>query len=161
MSDKLTPDSVTESIQKLDGKVAVNRLEPIIPDDIDRLQNRIKELEAENAKLIADSEVIKALKETMFSSWSEMSEGLKGMATAEAHERIKELEAQLYIAKDSALRAYDGLADKADKYDVTKKKLDIAFEALKDIRWSWENDAGRACDEIARQALEEIEKLDK
>jgi len=32
-------------------------------------------------------------------------------------------------------------------------------EALEDIRWSWENDAGRQCDNIAADALKEYEYL--
>lgn len=30
---------------------------------------------------------------------------------------------------------------------------------LKEIRWSWENDAGRNCDNLAHEALESIEKF--
>lgn len=33
-------------------------------------------------------------------------------------------------------------------------------EALEKIRWSWENDAGRACDEIARLALKDTNGKD-
>jgi len=30
---------------------------------------------------------------------------------------------------------------------------------LKEIRWSWENDAGRNCDNLAHEALQSIEKF--
>lgn len=57
---------------------------------------------------------------------------------------------------------------------LAKANSSIAFEAgaaalvplvlelenkLKEIRWSWENDAGRNCDNLAHEALQSIEKF--
>ena len=37
--------------------------------------------------------------------------------------------------------------------------LKVAREKFEEIRWSWANDAGRQCDNIAYEALAEIEQL--
>lgn len=46
---------------------------------------------------------------------------------------IKELEAKLWVAKDSQLRTYDGLAERADQADELKKKLELAIAHLVDM----------------------------
>lgn len=38
-------------------------------------------------------------------------------------------------------------------------QLEIAKTKLREIRWSWENDAGRQCDNLAYEGLSEIESL--
>jgi hypothetical protein len=38
-------------------------------------------------------------------------------------------------------------------------KLAVAVEALEGIRWSWENDAGRQCDNLAHEALAKIKTI--
>lgn len=79
----------------------------------------------------------------------------------EAQKEIAELEAKLWVAKDSALRTYDGLADKADKYDEANEMLEKMAAALllyKDI-CTWKDESG---DEfIAAKALKEYEDWKK
>lgn len=78
-----------------------------------------------------------------------------------AEKKIKELEAKLWVAKDNSLRTYDGLADKADKYDEANEMLEKMAAALllyKDI-CTWKDESG---DEfIAAKALKEYEDWKK
>jgi hypothetical protein len=46
----------------------------------------------------------------------------------ELEERIKQLEAELWVARDSALRTYDGLAQKADMADELAEALKICHK---------------------------------
>lgn len=48
-------------------------------------------------------------------------------------EENSKLRAQLWVANDSSLRTYDGMADKADRYD---KLLEAVNSAISSIRWS-------------------------
>ncbi len=52
---------------------------------------------------------------------------------ADQEKRIDELKAENWVLRDTNLRTYDGLTDKADKYDETVAKLTIAREALEKI----------------------------
>lgn len=49
--------------------------------------------------------------------------------------------------------AYDQLAAQLTE---ANRRLAIAREGLEAIRWSWENDAGRQCDNIAFETLEKL-----
>lgn len=52
-----------------------------------------------------------------------------------AESRIRELEAQLWVAKDAQLRTYDGLAqkaDRADRYEAALRAIVDAFLYLDD-----------------------------
>lgn len=49
----------------------------------------------------------------------------------ELEKENKILSAKLWVAKDSALRTYDGLTDKASKYEALEAKLKVAINALK------------------------------
>lgn len=55
-------------------------------------------------------------------------------ALQEAQKEIAELKAKLWVAKDNALRTYDGLAEKADKYDEAKEMLEKMASALEKIQ---------------------------
>lgn len=43
---------------------------------------------------------------------------------------IMKLKSEIWVHKDSALRTYDGLAIKADKYDIMLRVLEPKIEAL-------------------------------
>lgn len=45
------------------------------------------------------------------------------------------------------------------KHERVLQMLEIAKTKLREIRWSWENDAGRQCDNLAYEGLSEIESL--
>lgn len=80
-----------------------------------------------------------------------------------AEKKIKELEAKLWVAKDSALRTYDGLADKADKYDEANEMLEKMATALSvlEICDGVEKLAGRQTNDVAKEALKQYEEWKK
>lgn len=71
--------------------------------------------------------------------WSDVNLGdekrhvVEIQALRDAEARIKELEAKLWVAKDNSLRTYDGMAEKADKYDEAKEMMEKMAVALKKI----------------------------
>jgi hypothetical protein len=72
--------------------------------------------------------------------------------------KCAELEARLWVAKDSQLRTYDGLTDKADKYDALEsrcQKLEAALQFYADERHVKHSNYGPAIEDgtLARQAL--------
>jgi hypothetical protein len=54
----------------------------------------------------------------------------------ELEAKLKKTEAKLWIAKDSQLRTYDGLAQKADRTEELEAKLKIAVDTLTAKRFS-------------------------
>lgn len=60
---------------------------------------------------------------------SKNDELLKAQIEALKAENAK-LKAELWTAKDAQLRTYDGLAQKADKYDALKEQAEALVEAL-------------------------------
>lgn len=74
-------------------------------------------------------------------------------------ERIAELEAEFKEARAKCEEHSEELTRRGRMIDNTLKREEMLLKALRDIRWSWANDAGRACDELAEDALAEHAKL--
>lgn len=75
-------------------------------------------------------------------------------ALQEAQKEIAELKAKLWVAKDNALRNYDGLAEKADKYDEAKEMLEKMASAINKAIYN--DDYGSEADEIPMDTLRNI-----
>lgn len=82
-------------------------------------------------------------------------------ALLEAQKEIAELKAKLWVAKDSSLRTYDGLAEKADKYDEAKEILEKMVAQLESIS---KNSCCEQCQQaklVASEALKQYEEWKK
>lgn len=73
-----------------------------------------------------------------------------------SEQKIKELEAKLWVAKDNSLRTYDGLAEKADKYDEAKEMLEKMATAINKAIYN--DDYGSEVDEIPMDTLRNIRR---
>lgn len=78
----------------------------------------------------------------------------------EYEQKITELEIELKLSDERSLRTYDGMAQKADKYDEMKAKLDVAIEALKYYNLIHESAYHIVSGEPAKQALSIIKGED-
>ncbi len=71
------------------------------------------------------------------------------------------LEQKIEINCDKMCEEDDG-TDRISYKDGAASLVPLVVELqnkLNEIRWSWENDAGRNCDNLAHEALQSIEKF--
>jgi hypothetical protein len=76
----------------------------------------------------------------------------------ELEERIKQLEAQLWVARDSALRTYDGLAQKADMADELAEALEQMISSHYNLYLHMFPEGNPEDDIVRREASEALAK---
>lgn len=74
--------------------------------------------------------VVDELKDLIKQATEERSHYYVKSVAEKAIAAIQKLEAQLWVARDSQLRTYDGLATKADNYDDLKVHTDQLVDAI-------------------------------
>lgn len=75
--------------------------------------------------------------------------------------KLEKALARRYIPSHEVMNAefVSGLNYHADRLASLHAALIEAVEALEEIQWSWDNDAGRQCSNITEEALAKIDKV--